>query len=73
MSKRENCEHRYTNGNCLFNGGFCLANSEEHCVKINEIQAYNQALEDFANALIDGEQNEEFVYNIEKIVERLRK
>lgn len=33
---------------------------------------YNQALEDFANALIDGEQNEEFVYNIKKIVERLR-
>lgn len=33
----------------------------------------NQALEDFANALIDGEQNEEFIYNIEKIVERLRK
>lgn len=34
---------------------------------------YNQALEDFANALLDGEQNEEFVYNIEKIVERLKK
>lgn len=34
---------------------------------------YNQALEDFKNALIDGEQNEEFVYNIEKIVKRLRK
>lgn len=47
MSKRENCEHRHTNGNCLFNGGFCLANDEEHCVRINEIKSYNQALEDF--------------------------
>ena len=41
---------------------------EEH----NKI-IYNQALEDFANTLTDGEQNEEFVYNIEKIVKRLRK
>ena len=47
MSNRENCEHRHTNGNCLFNGGFCLANDENHCVRINEIKSYNQALEDF--------------------------
>ena len=73
MSIRENCEHRHSNGNCLFNGGFCLANDENHCVRINEIKSYNQALEDFENELLDGEQNEEFVYNIEKIVERLRK
>lgn len=40
--------------------------------RINNL-VYNQALEDFANTLLDGEQNEEFVYNIKKIVERLRK
>lgn len=33
---RENCLHRHANGNCLFNGGFCLANDEEHCLKIKE-------------------------------------
>ncbi len=49
MAKRENCEHRHTNGNCLFNGGFCLANDEEHCVRMNEIKSYNQALEDVRN------------------------
>lgn len=34
---------------------------------------YNKALEDFANVLIDEEQSEEFVYNIKKIVEQLKK
>lgn len=42
-------------------------------VEIEKNKSYNQALEDFSRALIDGEQNEEFIYNIEKIVERLRK
>lgn len=42
-------------------------------IDISQKDGYNQALKDFANALIDGEQNEEFVYNIEKIVEKLRK
>ena len=42
-------------------------------VDIEKKKSYNQALKDFANTLTDGEQNEEFVYNIEKIVERLRK
>lgn len=42
-------------------------------IEIEKKKSYNQALEDFASALIDGEQNEEFVYNIEKIVEILRK
>lgn len=54
MAKRENCEHRHTNGNCLFNGGFCLANDEEHCVRINEIKSYNQALEDFLKEICIG-------------------
>ena len=52
MNIRENCEHRHTNGNCLFNGGFCLANDEKHCVRINEIKSYNQALEDFEECAI---------------------
>ena len=25
---------------------FCLANDENHCVRINEIKSYNQALDD---------------------------
>lgn len=50
MDKRQNCLYRHANGNCLFNGGFCLANNEEHCVRINEIKSYNQALEDFIKA-----------------------
>lgn len=55
MSKRENCEHRHTtNGNCLFNGGFCLANDEEHCVRINEIKSYNQALEDIKKFILNS-------------------
>lgn len=32
-----------------------------------------EAVEDFANALIDGEQNEEFVYNIKEIIARLKR
>lgn len=54
MAKRENCEHRHNNGNCLFNGGFCLANDEEHCVRINEIESYNQALEDLLAKVKDN-------------------
>lgn len=57
--------------------GYNCENSCEECDRPNEImefiKGYNQALDDFATALLDGEQNEEFVYNIEKIVERLRK
>lgn len=61
MSKRENCEHRHTNGNCLFNGGFCLANDEKHCVRINEIKSYNQALEDLKFNL--EEEKKTYAYN----------
>lgn len=69
MSKRENCGHRHTNGNCLFNGGFCLANDEEHCVRINEIKAYNQALEDVLNVVEwDG-----YTLDIKERIERLKK
>ena len=53
MNIRENCEHRHTNGNCLFNGGFCLANDEKHCVRINEIKSYNQALEDLVKLVCE--------------------
>ena len=54
MSKRENCEHRHTNGNCLFNGGFCLANDEEHCVRINEIEVINKFAEELKSRLGDA-------------------
>lgn len=77
MSNRENCEHRHTNGNCLFNGGFCLANDENHCVRINEIKSYNQALEDVLKLIatlgIDWEVKNSDIDWLEKSVERLRK
>lgn len=45
----------------------------ERVIEIEKKKSYNQALEDFANTLLDGEQSEEFIYSIKEIIERLRK